>query len=203
MTLVDVPLAHPLAKNEAAPHLQDAYQTMAGKFGHMPNIFAVMAHHPAALTHFLALYESLMAPAAAEGSPTGLARRDKELVYLKTAMLNGCEYWTRAHTASARQAGITPEQIGDLLFYESSDAFDARDKLTLLYTERVTRDASGIREDLLQEMRGHYSEQQLVELTLVICVANFTNRFNDALRIAPDLGWKRPPRIAGMNSWLA
>lgn len=60
--------------------------------------------------------------------------------------------------------------------------------MTLLYTERVTRDASGIREGLLQEMRRYYSEEQLVELTLVICVANFTNRFNDALRITPDLG---------------
>ena len=60
--------------------------------------------------------------------------------------------------------------------------------MTLLYTERVTRDASGIRDDLLQEMRRHYTETQLVELTLVICVANFTNRFSDALRIFPDLG---------------
>ena len=75
-----------------------------------------------------------------------------------------------------------------MLFYESSDAFDAKDKLTLLYTERVTRDASSIREGLLQEMRRYYSEEQLVALTLVICVANFTNRFNDALRITPDQG---------------
>ena len=31
-------------------------------------------------------------------------------------------------------------------------------------------------------------EGQIVELTLVICAANFTNRFNDALRAVPDLG---------------
>jgi len=37
-------------------------------------------------------------------------------------------------------------------------------------------------------LKKYYTEDQIVELTLVICVANFTNRFNDALQIVPDLG---------------
>jgi len=37
-------------------------------------------------------------------------------------------------------------------------------------------------------LRKHFSEDQIVELTLVICAANFTNRFNDGLRVEPDLG---------------
>jgi alkylhydroperoxidase family enzyme len=37
-------------------------------------------------------------------------------------------------------------------------------------------------------LRKYYDEGQIVELTLVICAANFTNRFNDALRSVPDLG---------------
>jgi alkylhydroperoxidase family enzyme len=40
----------------------------------------------------------------------------------------------------------------------------------------------------LEELRKYYDEGQIVELTLVICAANFTNRFNDALRAVPDLG---------------
>jgi alkylhydroperoxidase family enzyme len=40
----------------------------------------------------------------------------------------------------------------------------------------------------LEELRKYYDEGQIVELTSVICVANFTNRFNDALRAVPDLG---------------
>ncbi len=45
-----------------------------------------------------------------------------------------------------------------------------------------------MRERGLQELREHFSEDQIVELTLVTCVANFTNRFNDALQVEPDLG---------------
>ena len=58
----------------------------------------------------------------------------------------------------------------------------------ILYAERITRGASAIREGSLTELGKFFDEGQIVELTLVICAANFTNRFNDALRAAPDLG---------------
>ena len=84
--------------------------------------------------------------------------------------------------------GITEEQIVALPFFQRSAAFDAKEKATLTYVERVTRGAAAIREGSLQELKQHFSEDQIVELTLVTCVANFTNRFNDALQVEPDLG---------------
>jgi alkylhydroperoxidase family enzyme len=58
----------------------------------------------------------------------------------------------------------------------------------LHYVQLITRAAPAVRENVLQELRKYYSEQQVVELTLIICMANFTNRFNDALQVRPDLG---------------
>jgi alkylhydroperoxidase family enzyme len=52
----------------------------------------------------------------------------------------------------------------------------------------VTRAAATVREPDLAAMRKYFSEEQIVELVLVICVANFTNRVNDALLSLPDLG---------------
>ena len=66
--------------------------------------------------------------------------------------------------------------------------FDEKDKAVILYAERVTRSAAAIREGSLSDLRKFFDEGQIVELTLVICAANFTNRFNDALRAVPDLG---------------
>jgi len=57
-----------------------------------------------------------------------------------------------------------------------------------LHAERVTRGASAIRDASLAELRKFFDDGQIVELTLVVCAANFTNRFNDALRAVPDLG---------------
>lgn len=58
----------------------------------------------------------------------------------------------------------------------------------ILYADRVTRGAAAVREGTLDELRKHFNEEQIVELTLVIAVANFTNRFNDAMRLTPDIG---------------
>jgi alkylhydroperoxidase family enzyme len=66
--------------------------------------------------------------------------------------------------------------------------FDAQEKATLAYADSVTQAAAAVRQETLQELRKYYSEDQIVELTLVICMGNFTNRFNEALKIEPDLG---------------
>lgn len=75
-----------------------------------------------------------------------------------------------------------------LTFYQRSAAFDEKEQATIRFAERLTRGASAMRERALEELRGFYSEEQIVELTLVICMANFTNRFNDGLQLEPDIG---------------
>ena len=85
--------------------------------------------------------------------------------------------------------GVTDEQISALALYERSPLFDEKEKAVLLYTERMTRAAgAGLRDMAVGELKRHFSEDQIVELALVICMANFTNRFNSGLRIEPDLG---------------
>jgi alkylhydroperoxidase family enzyme len=58
----------------------------------------------------------------------------------------------------------------------------------ILYAGRVTRGAAGIRSSALADLQKYFDAGQIVEPTLVICTANFTNRFNDALEMIPDLG---------------
>ena len=59
----------------------------------------------------------------------------------------------------------------------------------ILYAERLTRAAgAGLRDGALDELKQHFGEDQLVELALVVSMANFTNRVNNGLRVEPDLG---------------
>jgi alkylhydroperoxidase family enzyme len=102
--------------------------------------------------------------------------------------VNGCEYCSRAHMASSKTAGVTAEQIAALPFYNRSPLFDEKEKATILYADRVTRAATTLRAAQLEELRKYYDIGQIVELTLAISMANFTNRFNDALEVIPDLG---------------
>jgi alkylhydroperoxidase family enzyme len=56
------------------------------------------------------------------------------------------------------------------------------------FADQVTRAAATVREQDLQNLRQHFSQEQIVELALTVCVANFTNRVNDSLLSDPDLG---------------
>jgi alkylhydroperoxidase family enzyme len=72
--------------------------------------------------------------------------------------------------------------------FRHSRLFDPKDRATLHYVLLLTRAAATVREQVLEDLKKYYNETQIVELTLVICVANFTNRLNDGLLATPDLG---------------
>jgi uncharacterized peroxidase-related enzyme len=169
-----------LTKEQAAPEVQPIFDKLTHVFGHMPSFFATMARVPEALQHFLPLYAAVIDKGKVEA-------KYKELAYLKTALTNGCEYCHRAHSASGKKNSVTEEQIKNLAFFQRSQAFDAKEKAVLLYAERMTRGASAIRPAALQELKQYFSDDQIVELTLTICIANFTNRFNDAMLCPPDI----------------
>ena len=78
-------VVNPVSKDKAGPELSEAYTNLEQRFGHIPNFFGIMAHRPAVLKSFLPLYGSVISEGTVEP-------RYKELAYLKTAMLNGCEY---------------------------------------------------------------------------------------------------------------
>jgi uncharacterized peroxidase-related enzyme len=179
-TLGSQPVISPLSKDQAAPAVQPIFDKLTHVFGHMPSFFATMARSPQALEHFLPLYGAVIDKGTVEA-------KYKELAYLKTALINGCEYCHRAHSASGKKNGVTDEQIKNLAFYQRSQAFDAKEKAVLLYAERVTRGASAIRPPALQELKEYFNDNQIVEITLTICIANFTNRFNDAMQCNPDI----------------
>src|SRR5205807_7570616 len=101
---------------------------------------------------------------------------------------HGGESSRRPPLGSAKRTGIPAEQMAALPFYQRSPHFDEKETATILCAERVARGGAAIRGGTLGELRKYYDEGQIVELTLVICAANFTNRFNDALGNLPDLG---------------
>ncbi|PYN29590.1 MAG: hypothetical protein DMD98_20945 [Candidatus Rokuibacteriota bacterium] len=80
-----MPVVNPIPKEKAADAAKPIYDDLAKRFGRVPNIFAVMAHRPTVLKNFLPLYGSIMNEGTVEP-------RYKELAYLKTSLLNGCEY---------------------------------------------------------------------------------------------------------------
>jgi uncharacterized peroxidase-related enzyme len=171
----------PVSKENAASEIQPILDKFTQVFGKVPDFFGTMARVPEVLATFVPFYGAVIDHGTVE-------RKYKELAYLKTSLINGCEYCFRAHSASGKKNGVSDDQIKALAFFHRSPAFDAKEKAVILYAERVTRGASAIRPPALDELKQYFNDDQIVELTLAIAVANFTNRFNDALLNVPDIG---------------
>jgi len=139
--------------------------------------FRVMAHRPEVLKTFVPLYGAITGPGS-------LDRRLKELAYLTASIANRCAFCTAAHTASARKAGIADAEIG-ALSTDQDAGFTPVEQAVIRYARELTR-AARVQDSTRDAAAAQLTEEQLVELTLVVAIANFTNRFNNALGVMPE-----------------
>jgi uncharacterized peroxidase-related enzyme len=135
-----------------------------------------MAHNPKALETFVPFYAAVVGPGAVE-------RRIKELVYLACSYANECAFCTASHVASAAKAGITEDEL-QALRTEQDHGFAENERAAIAYARELTRTADA--DDSRAELLKHFADPQIVEITLVAAMANFTNRFNNGLQILPE-----------------
>ncbi|HLK70120.1 MAG TPA: carboxymuconolactone decarboxylase family protein [Bryobacteraceae bacterium] len=140
------------------------------------HFFRTMANRPEVLKNFVPFYGSIMGPGSVE-------RRIKELVYLTCSYANECAYCTTAHVAAGKKAGITPEEM-QAIQTEQDHGFAAPEKAAIQYARELTQTADGA--DTRAALLEHFNDEQIVELTLVAAMANFTNRFNNGLGVQPE-----------------
>jgi alkylhydroperoxidase family enzyme len=110
----------------------------------------------------------------------------KLLVSLKSAMLIGCPFWIDLNSAVSGGKGINEKQLADLAEFEKSPAFSDLEKQVLRYAVALTRTPAEVPEELFDRLRGHFSPEQMVELTAAIAWENFRARFNRGFGIESE-----------------
>ncbi len=107
----------------------------------------------------------------------GLEHSLIELVKIRASQINGCAYCIHMHTRDARRAGETEERLYLLSAWRESPLYSPRERAALAWTEALTRiaDTHAPDEDYA-ELRGHFTEAEAVQLTLLIGAINIWNR---------------------------
>lgn len=168
-----MPHAEPLDKTNAPHEVHDLLTGIEEKFGHLPNIFGTMAHHPDLLTGVVSIDTSLQ---------TSLPGRLRELAYFKASQINCCEYCSHYHAKAAIKTGLSADQLRATENYADSDLFSATEKAVLKYAEQLTVE-SRVSKETVDEVKKHIGDSELVALAATVALANFTNRFNHGLDI--------------------
>lgn len=116
----------------------------------------------------------------------GLEPSLKELVKVRASQLNGCAYCLDMHTQDARALGETEQRLYALSAWQETPFFTERERAALLWTEKVTLiSIDHVPDEVYEQVRKHFTEEELASLTLVVATINSWNRLAISFRSVP------------------
>jgi AhpD family alkylhydroperoxidase len=117
---------------------------------------------------------------------SSLGHRLLHLVKTRASQINGCAQCLDMHTQDARAEGESEQRLHTLSAWRETPFFDERERAALEWTEVVTLvSQTHVPDDVYERVRPHFSEQELMDLTLAVAQINTWNRLNVAFRTVP------------------
>lgn len=157
-----------LAKDKAAPAVQELYKIIEKKMGRVPNLMQTMGHSPAVLKGYLALSEAV--------NQTSLNPKLREEIAIIVGQTNQCNYCLSAHSAIAKAAGISDQEIMDARKAHSNDS---KTQAILTFAKIVVEKKGAVNDQDVADLKANgVNEAELTEIIMTIALNMFTNYFN-------------------------
>ena len=149
------------------------------------NQVRALAHNPALLKALFKVYEAF----AAEPS---IDRRLTELGILVVSRVNACRYCVQHHAPLAHGAGLKTSQLKAIQDDAWSDRklWSEEEWLVVRYAEALASVPQRVSDGLFAELKGHFSERQIVDLTMRLALCAAWNKFNDALGLDTETAFQ-------------
>ncbi|MGC1482418.1 MAG: carboxymuconolactone decarboxylase family protein [Candidatus Acidiferrum sp.] len=113
------------------------------------------------------------------------------LLKMRASQINGCAYCLDMHSKDARALGETEQRLYELDAWRETPFYTDRERAALAWTEAITLvSQTHVPDSVYEEVRKHFGEKEIVDLTLVVTTINAWNRLAIALRAVP--GHYRP-----------
>lgn len=131
-------------------------------------------------------------------SNSGLEPNLLHLVYMLASRINGCAYCIDMHGQDLRAMGESDLRIDLVHEWYEAPCYSDRERAAFAWTESVTRvSQTHVPDDVFALARKHFTEDELVKLTLAIVAINGWNRFAISFRTEP--GHYKPAKAAAQN----
>ena len=116
----------------------------------------------------------------------GLEESLLHLVELRASQINGCAWCLDMHWKDLRAAGENEQRLYSLDAWRECPFYTDRERAGLKWTEAVTLITHGhVPDQIYEEVRPHFSEKELSDLTVAIGIINCWNRLNISARTVP------------------
>lgn len=157
------------------PTLKTAFDVYRRSLGFIPNSILIMQRRPKMVAALSQLAASVWDPESTVD--IGF----KRLLAHMASRAHGCQY-CMAHTAGAAlRLGVNAEKLEQLWSYETSPLFSPAERVALEFAVAAGSVPNAVDEDLFDRMKQHWSDDDIVEITGVIALFGFMNRWNDTM----------------------
>jgi AhpD family alkylhydroperoxidase len=118
---------------------------------------------------------------------SGLRYGVLHLVYLRASQINGCAFCIDMHTRDLVKSGMSHEKLVLVSVWREAGAlFSDQERAALAWCETVTNvSQTAIPDQEYEAVKSHFSEKQLVDLTIAIGLINAYNRLAISFRSTP------------------
>ena len=163
------------------PEPEFAARIRGRRRGKVINVYRALSHSPP-------LAESWFEHINRIRWETQLTGRLREIIIVRMAFSTRSAYVMRQHVPTLAEAeGVTADTCRALGDWRDSPLFDAGERAALAYADAMTANTS-VSDEVFDQLKSHYSDRQIVELTLLIGAYNSHIRVLEALKVDLETG---------------
>jgi AhpD family alkylhydroperoxidase len=108
------------------------------------------------------------------------------LIKMRVSQINGCAYCLDMHWKDLRAIGESEQRIYSLDAWRECPYYTDRERAALAWSEAVTLITDGhVADSVYEEVKPHFSDGDLANLTLAIVAINGWNRLSISARTVP------------------
>jgi len=161
------------------PELREDFAIFERILGFIPNSLLTMQRMPGMVRGFGELTKAVMDPNGAVD--LGFMR----LVAHFASRAAGCQYCEAHSLVAAKIHGIGQDKLDAIWEYRDSPLYSEAERVALDFALAAGAVPNGVDRDLMEQMKAHWTEQQIVQILGAVCLYGFLNRWNDSM--ATDL----------------
>ena len=159
----------------ATAELQASFERYKKHLGFVPNSVLILQRRPQMV---LALGQLI---ASAWGPGSTVDAGFKRIIAYMASYAAGCQYCIAHQVSGALHLNVSEEKLAAIWDYETNPLYSEKERVALEYAGAAGSVPNEVTDELFERLKLHWSEDQIVEITGVIAVFGFLNRFNDSM----------------------
>ena len=188
----------PIANKNLPPELASDFDIIMKSNGYIPFSYKVLAHRPNILKALMDLSKAVIRD---DGT---VDRGFRFLIAYISSRTRGCQYCQAHNVKSADRWGISADQLNNVWEYETSEFFTPAERAALAFAQASATVPNYADDTIFKELKAHWYDEQIVEITAVVSLFGWMNCFNDVLHVDLDdetIEWCEDFGLAEKTGW--